>query len=137
MILTGAPGAPARAAFHPVVTWNWVKANDRTGEIFPCQQFTWLFSSAFLRNREAVQQTVAMLSSNPNPVGPQAYNRQAQALLRFDVMDRLAGVKALTLCIVPAARLGHQSCASIKAGASKESLKCMTLIVLMVKLFLR
>ena len=23
MILTGAPGAPARAAFHPVMTWNW------------------------------------------------------------------------------------------------------------------
>ena len=100
MILTGAPGAPARAAFHPVMTWNWVKANDKTGEIFACQQFTWLFSTAFLRNREAVQQTVAMLSSNPNPVGPQAYNRQAQALLRFDVLDRLAGVKAPTLCIV-------------------------------------
>ena len=100
MILTGAPGAPARAAFHPVMTWNWVKANDKTGEIFACQQFTWLFSTAFLRNREAVQQTVAMLSSNPNPVGPQAYNRQAQAVLRFDVLDRLAGVKALTLCIV-------------------------------------
>ena len=100
MILTGAQGAPARAAFHPVVTWNWVKANDKTGEIFACQQFTWLFSTAFLRNREAVQQTVAMLSSNPNPVGPQAYNRQAQALLRFDVLDRLAGVKAPTLCIV-------------------------------------
>ena len=69
MILTGAPGAPARAAFHPVVTWNWVKANDKTGEIFACQQFTWLFT-AFLRNREAVQQTVAMLSSNPAPGGP-------------------------------------------------------------------
>jgi pimeloyl-ACP methyl ester carboxylesterase len=23
MILTGAPGAPARAAFHPVMSWNW------------------------------------------------------------------------------------------------------------------
>ena len=31
MILTGAPGAPARATFHPVMTWNWVKANDKTG----------------------------------------------------------------------------------------------------------
>jgi len=100
MILTGTPGAPARAAFHPIRTWNWVKANDKTGEIFACQQFTWLFSTAFLRNRDAVQQTIAMLSSNPNPVGPQAYNRQAQAILQFDVLDRLAGVKAPTLCIV-------------------------------------
>jgi 3-oxoadipate enol-lactonase len=100
MILTGAQGAPARAAFHPIMTWNWVKVNDKTGEIFACQQFTWLFSTAFLRNREAVQQTVAKLSSNPNPVGPEAYNRQAQALLQFDVLDRLAGVKTPTLCIV-------------------------------------
>jgi pimeloyl-ACP methyl ester carboxylesterase len=100
MILTGAPGAPARAAFHPIRTWNWVKANDKTGEVFAGQQFTSLFSTAFLRNREAVQQTVAMLSSNPNPVGPQAYNRQAQALLQFDVLDRLAAVKAPTLCVV-------------------------------------
>ena len=66
------------------------RPNDKTGEIFACQQFTWLFSTAFLRNRDAVQQTVAMLSSNPNPVGPQAYNRQAQAFLQFDVLDRLA-----------------------------------------------
>ena len=100
MILTGTPGAPARAAFHPIMTWNWVKANDTTGEIFACQQFTWLFSSAFLRNRAAVQQTAATLSSNPNPVGPEAYHRQAQALLRFDALDRLAAVKAPTLCIV-------------------------------------
>jgi 3-oxoadipate enol-lactonase len=100
MILTGTPGAPARAAFHPIMTWNWVKAHDKTGETFACQQFTWLFSTAFLRNREAVQQTVAMLSSNPNPVDREAYNRQAQALLGFDVLDRLAAVKAPTLCIV-------------------------------------
>jgi pimeloyl-ACP methyl ester carboxylesterase len=100
MILAGAPGAPARAAFHPIKTWNWLKANDKTGEIFACQQFTSLFSTAFLRKREAVEETVAMLASNPNPVGPEAYNRQAQAVLRFDVLDRLAGVKAPTLCIV-------------------------------------
>lgn len=100
MILTGTPGAPARSIFHPIMTWNWVKANDKTGETFTGEQFTWLFSGAFLRNKEAVQQTIAMLSSNPNPVGPAAYNRQAQAFLKFDVLDRLSGVKARTLCIV-------------------------------------
>jgi pimeloyl-ACP methyl ester carboxylesterase len=100
MILTGATGAPARAAFHPIMTWNWVKTHDSSGGVFAGQQFTWLFSTAFLRNRDAVQQTIGMLSSNPNPVGPQAYDRQAQALLRFDVLERLAAVKAPTLCIV-------------------------------------
>ena len=100
MILTGAAGAPARAAFHPNMTWNWVKTNDGSGAIFACQQFTWLFSTAFLRNRDAVQQTVDMLSRNLNPFGPPAYDRQARALLRFDVLERLAAVKAPTLCIV-------------------------------------
>jgi 3-oxoadipate enol-lactonase len=100
MILSGAPGAPARSVFHPIATWSWVKANDKTGEAFAGQQFTWLFSGAFLRNKAAVQQTIAMLSSNPNPANPQAYDRQAQAFLRFDVLDRLSGVKARTLCIV-------------------------------------
>jgi pimeloyl-ACP methyl ester carboxylesterase len=100
LILTGAPGAPARSVFHPIMVWNWVKANDTTGQIFATQQFSWLFSGAFLRNKEAVQQTVAMLSSNPNPVGPAAYDRQAKALLQFDVLDRLSGVKAKTLCLV-------------------------------------
>jgi pimeloyl-ACP methyl ester carboxylesterase len=36
----------------------------------------------------------------PTPVGPECYNRQAQALLGFDVLDRLAAVKAPTLCML-------------------------------------
>ena len=100
MVVTGAPGAPARSVFHPIMAWNWVKANNTSGEIFVCQQFTYLFSSAFLRDKEMVEQTIAMLSSNPNPVGPAAYARQAKAFLQFDVLGRLANVKARTLCIV-------------------------------------
>ena len=41
-----------------------------------------------------------MLTSNPNPVGPEAYNRQAQAYLRYDALDRLAELKSPTLVIV-------------------------------------
>jgi 3-oxoadipate enol-lactonase len=99
LILSGCGAAPARAAFDPIRTWNWVKANDTNGETFACQQFTWLFSTAFLRNPEAVQQTIAMLSSNPHPVGPEAYDRQAQAYLQHDALDRLGGIKAPTLVI--------------------------------------
>jgi 3-oxoadipate enol-lactonase len=99
LVLSGCGPAPARAAFDPIYTWNWVKATDRTGEVFACQQFTWLFSSAFLRNKAAVQQTISFLTSNPNPVGPEAYNRQAQAYLRYDALDRLAGITSPTLVI--------------------------------------
>jgi pimeloyl-ACP methyl ester carboxylesterase len=47
-----------------------------------------------------VQQTLAMLSSNPHPMSPEAYDRQAQAYLRHDALDRLGGIKAPTLVIV-------------------------------------
>jgi 3-oxoadipate enol-lactonase len=100
LVLTGTGGAPARSAFDPIRTWSWVKANDATGEAFVGQQFTWLFSTAFLRNPEAVQQTITLLASNPNPMTPEAYERQAQAYLQFDSLDRLGGITAPTLVIV-------------------------------------
>jgi pimeloyl-ACP methyl ester carboxylesterase len=99
LVLTGPGAAPARSAVDPISIWNWVKANDPNGAVFGGQQLTWLFSSAFLRNQQAVQQTIALLASNPNPVEPDAYDRQAQAYLRFDVLDRLGGIKAPTLVI--------------------------------------
>ena len=100
MVLTGASGAPARAVFHPIMTWNWVKPNDKSGEIFACQQFTWLFSTTFLRNKDAVQQTVAMLSSNPNPVGPAGLQPAGPSVPAVRCAGPAGGVKARTLCIV-------------------------------------
>ena len=100
LVLSGCGAAPARVAFDPIRTWNWVKSADKTGEAFAGQQFTWLFSQAFLRNKVAVQQTITQLTSNPNPVGPEAYDRQAQAYLRYDALDRLTAVSAPTLVIV-------------------------------------
>ena len=100
LVLAGPAAAPARSAVDPISIWNWVKTTDPSGEVFGAQQFTWLFSSTFLRNQQAVQETVALLASNPHPVEPEAYDRQAQAYLRFDALDRLGGIKAPTLVIV-------------------------------------
>lgn len=100
LVLAGPNAAPARSAVDPISIWNWVRANDSSGEVFGGQQFTWLFSSAFLRNQQAVQETMAMLASNPNPVESEAYGRQAQAYLQFDALDRLGGIKAPTLVVV-------------------------------------
>jgi 3-oxoadipate enol-lactonase len=100
LVLAGPGAAPARNAVDPISMWSWVKANDPSGEVFGGQQFTWLFSSAFLRNQQSVQETIAMLASNPNPVDPEAYARQAQAYLQFDALDRLGGIATPTLVIV-------------------------------------
>ena len=89
-----------RSAVDPISIWNSVKANDPGGAVFGAQQFTWLFSSTFLRNQEAVQDTITLLASNPNPVDPEAYDRQAQAYLQFDALDRLGGITAPTMVIV-------------------------------------
>jgi pimeloyl-ACP methyl ester carboxylesterase len=100
LVLAGPGAAPARSAADPISIWNWVKANDPSGEVFAAQQFTWLFSSTFLRDRAAVQDTIALLVSNPNPIDPRAYDRQAHAYLQFDALDRLDGITAPTLVIV-------------------------------------
>ncbi|MQA06766.1 MAG: alpha/beta fold hydrolase [Streptosporangiales bacterium] len=100
LVLAGPAAGPARSVIDPISTWNWVKANDQGGEVFGGQQFTWLFSSTFLRNQQAVQETAALLASNPNPIGPEAYERQARAYLQFDASDRLGRIKAPTLVIV-------------------------------------
>src|SRR5687767_7773513 len=57
LVLAGPSAAPARSAVDPISIWNWVKANDAGGTVFGAQQFTWLFSSAFLRDHQAVQET--------------------------------------------------------------------------------
>ena len=100
LVLAGPGAAPARSAVDPISIWNWVKANDPGGAVFGAQQFTWLFSSTFLRNRQAVQDTITLLASNPNPVEPEAYDRQAQAYLQFDAIDRLGVITAPTMVIV-------------------------------------
>jgi pimeloyl-ACP methyl ester carboxylesterase len=100
LVLTGTGAAPARSAVDPIQIWSWVKTNDPTGEVFGGQQFVSLFSTAFLRNSDAVRDTAEMLASNPYPMGAEAYARQAKAYLQFDSLDRLGTISAPTLVIV-------------------------------------
>jgi len=67
--------------------------------MFAAQQFIWLFSESFNRNPEAVNQTLHMLASNPNPVSAKAYQRQAEAYVKHDTLDRLNQVTAPTIVI--------------------------------------
>ena len=100
LVVAGTGAAPARSAVDPIQIWSWVKANDATGEVFGGQQFVSLFSTEFLRNHEAVRDTAELLASNPYPISPEAYGRQAGAYRQFDSLDRLAGITAPTLVVV-------------------------------------
>ncbi len=99
LILTGTGAATGRAKFDPIMAWNFVKQHDTDGLAFAAQQFIWLFSTDFLRNHQAVDQTLALFASNPNPFSPEAYARQAEAYLKHDALDRLKDIKAPTLVI--------------------------------------
>ena len=100
LVLTGTGAAPARSAVDAIQIWRWVKANDATGKVFGEQQFVSLFSTAFLRNHQAVLDTAELLASNPYPMSPEAYGRQADAYVQFDALDRLGAITAPTLVVV-------------------------------------
>jgi len=99
LILTGTGAGTGRAKFDPISIWNFVKQHDTTGLTFAAQQFLWLFSTDFCRNHQAVDETLALLGSNPNPVSPEAYARQADAYVQHDALDRVGKIKARTLVV--------------------------------------
>jgi len=99
LVLTGTGAGTGRAKFDPISIWSFVKQHDTEGMTFAAQQFLWLFSTDFIRNHQAVDQTLAMLGSNPNPVSPEAYERQANAYVRHDALDRVGNIRAHTLVV--------------------------------------
>ena len=99
LVLTGTGAAQARAKFDPISIWSFVKAHDSEGLTFAAQQFIWLFSESFRRNHEAVDNTMQMLASNPNPVSAEAFQRQAEAYVKHDTLSRLGRVTAPTIVI--------------------------------------
>jgi 3-oxoadipate enol-lactonase len=99
LVLTGTSAAPARAKFDPISVWSFVKTHDPEGITFAAQQFLWLFSESFRRNHQAVDQTLQMLASNPNPVSAAAYQRQAAAYIKHDALNRLGQVTAPAIVI--------------------------------------
>lgn len=99
LVLTGTGAATARAKFDPISVWSFVKSHDSEGLTFAAQQFLWLFSESFRRNHQAVDQTLQMLASNPYPVSADAYQRQAEAYVKHDALDRLGQVTAPTIVI--------------------------------------
>ena len=47
-----------------------------------------------------MRDTAELLASNPYPMSPEAYGRQADAYRHFDALDRLPGITAPTLVVV-------------------------------------
>ena len=97
LVLTGTGAAPARSAVDPIEIWNWVKSNVPTADVFGGQPFVSPFSTAFLRNHQAVRDTADLLASKPYPMSSEAYQRQADAYRQFDALDRLPTITAPTL----------------------------------------
>jgi pimeloyl-ACP methyl ester carboxylesterase len=99
LVLTGTEAGTGRAKFDPITIWSFVKQNDTEGLTFAAEQIVWLFSTDFLRNHDAVDDTLALLGSNPNPIAPKAYERQANAYINHDALDRVGKIEAQTLVL--------------------------------------
>lgn len=99
LVLSGTGAGTGRAKFDPIAVWSFVKQHDTEGLTFAAQQLVWLFSTDFMRNHRAVDDTLALLGSNPNPVSPEAYRRQAYAYIHHDALDRLGKIAAQTLVL--------------------------------------
>lgn len=99
LVLTGTGAGTARAKFDPISVLSFVKQHDAEGLTFAAQQLVWFFSTDFLRNHQAVDDTLNLLGSNPNPVSPEAYERQASAYIQHDALDRVGDISAKTLVV--------------------------------------
>lgn len=99
LVMTGTSADNNEAKFDPISVWSFVKSHDDKGLTFAAQQFLWLFSDTFVRNAEAVDQTLQMLGSNPNPQSSEAFGRQADAYVKHNTLSRLGEIKAPTLVV--------------------------------------
>jgi pimeloyl-ACP methyl ester carboxylesterase len=99
LVLTGTAAGTGRAKFDTVSIMSFVKQHDAEGLTFAAQQLVWFFSADFLRNHQAVDDTLTLLGSNPNPVSPEAFERQANAYARHDALDRVGKIGAQTLVL--------------------------------------
>ena len=100
LVLAGPGAAPARSTVDPISIWNWVKSRDPGGEIFGSQQFTWLFSSTFLRKPGSGPGDGRPAGQQSKPGRARGLRPPVQAYLRFDALDRLGDIQAATLVIV-------------------------------------
>jgi pimeloyl-ACP methyl ester carboxylesterase len=99
LVLAGTGAGTGRARFDPITLWSFVKQHDAEGFAFAAQQLVWIFSTDLLRNHQAVDEVLTFLGSNPNPISPEAYARQAKAYVHHDALDQVAKIRAQTLVV--------------------------------------
>lgn len=99
LVLVGTGAGTGRSKFDPISLWSFVKGHDPEGYAFAAQQLVWLFSTGFLRNHQAVDEVLNLFGANPYPMSPEAYERQANAYVQHDALDRVGGIRAPTLVL--------------------------------------
>lgn len=90
------------ARFHVSIleSWKWMKHRDPDNEVLPIEGIVWGMTHNFLKNSEAVDAMIAYMRNPQFPVSPEAFGRQADAVMGFDALDRLGAVKVPTLVLV-------------------------------------
>jgi len=80
---------------------NWINVRRSNMSREQTQRFIapFLYSAALMDDRDRFERAIANSISNPYAQQDHAFIRQAQALIAFDIRDRVAGVKAETLIV--------------------------------------
>jgi len=99
LVLSGTTAGSGRAKFDPVSIMSFVAQHDSEGLTTAAQQLIWYFSTDFLRNHQAVEETLALFGSNPNPMTADGFERQAQAYASHDALDRIGEIGVPTLVL--------------------------------------
>lgn len=90
------------ARFHVslIQPWAWLVQHDRDLEILPIHMVTLCMTGQFQENAEAVEKMISLIRNHPFSQPPDAFQRQATALSRFDATARLRTVESPTLVLV-------------------------------------
>jgi pimeloyl-ACP methyl ester carboxylesterase len=102
LILYCTMGQFGRFHLSPIHVWKELRRQDAGGTLFAKDVLNWCMTQRFLMDSEAVDEMVELFCNPPYPVPPEAYCRQADALCRFDRLDRLKNLQTPTLVLVGA-----------------------------------
>ena len=100
LVLACTLGQFARFRIFMLEPSKFLKQRDLDNEVFPAEVLMWCMTHDFLKNAEAVDRMISMMRNPPFPQSPEAFSRQADAIMTFDALDRLGNVKAPTLVLV-------------------------------------
>ena len=99
LVLACTSAGTGRTRFDPISSWSFISRADAAGANFKAMQYAWSFSTQFSRDSQAVEELIAGEDDPSDAMPADAFDRQSEAYLAHDALDRLHQIKAETLVL--------------------------------------